>query len=155
MNGANGAWTDEHSISVITSCDYDAPLSESDLFEWSPTFIFVNLTFFILNNSGNYTEKYWKVKELNVKFIKERNLPKIKTPAPPKEIQAVRYRNINITEYLSLNQVLSKIKPFKSENSIFMEILDIGQNSGFIVYRNQIPKAKQLKITSKKFSDSR
>jgi hypothetical protein len=97
------------------------------------------------------------VKELNERFIKERNLPKIKTPAPPKEIQAVSYKNINVTEYLPLNQVLSKIKPFKSENPIFMEMLNIGpnygQNFGFIVYRTQIPKAKQLKITSKKFFD--
>ncbi len=39
-----------------------------------------------------------------------------------------------------------------------MKMLDIGpnygQNFGFIVYRTQTPKAKELKITSKKFSDS-
>jgi beta-galactosidase len=40
MNGANGGRSDKHSISEITSYDYDAPLSESGLFEWSPSFFF-------------------------------------------------------------------------------------------------------------------
>jgi hypothetical protein len=42
INGANGARTNKHSISVITSYDYNAPLSESGLLEWSPSFFELN-----------------------------------------------------------------------------------------------------------------
>ncbi|CAG2180302.1 unnamed protein product, partial [Oppiella nova] len=45
---------------VVTSYDYDAPLSET----------------------GNYTAKYWKTKELVEKFTKERGLPQLLVPKP-------------------------------------------------------------------------
>jgi len=96
--------------------------------------------------------KYWKTTELNERFLK-RNWPKIKTPSPPKEIMAHSYGVINVTEYIPYNQILSKIKAIKSINPIYMELIDIGpnygQNFGFILYRTEIPKSKQLKISSK------
>jgi hypothetical protein len=59
---------------------------------------------------------------------------------------------INITDYLSYNDLLTHIKSYKSEKPIHPEMLDIGpnygQNYGFTVYRTTIPKSKILKFST-------
>jgi hypothetical protein len=106
----------------------------------------------LITFSGNYTEKYWKTKELIEKFTKERNLPKLIIPSPPKAETAAHYGVVNITDYLSYNDLLTHVKSYKSEKPIHPELLNIGpnygQNFGFTVYRTTIPKSKNLTIVS-------
>ncbi len=61
------------------------------------------------------------------KLHKERpNLPKVKIPVPPKESLKGNYGVIKVTEYLTLNDILAKIKPIDSEEPKQMELIDIG-----------------------------
>ncbi len=96
-------------------------------------------------NLGNYTDKYWKAKELFEKFHKERKTPTIAIPKPPEVEQAAHYGVVKVHDYLSLEDLLNKIKPKH------MELLDIGpnygQHFGFILYRTPINKIKHLKLT--------
>jgi hypothetical protein len=56
-------------------------------------------------------------------------------------------------DYLSLEDLLIKIKPIESTEPKHMELLDIGpnygQNFGFILYRISAHKFKHLKISGK------
>ncbi|CAG2166179.1 unnamed protein product, partial [Oppiella nova] len=115
---------------VVTSYDYDAPLSET----------------------GNYTAKYWKTKELIEKFTKERGLPQLSIPKPPVVSLTTGYGKLKVKDYLSLEDVLIKIKPIVTEKPQHMELLNIGsnygQNFGFILYRlSNVTKFKHLKVT--------
>ncbi len=84
------------------------------------------------------------------KFNKERNAPKILIPKPPDVSQIANYGVVKVNDYLSLNDLLDKIKPISSEKPLHMELLDIGpnygQNFGFILYRTSINKFKNLKL---------
>jgi hypothetical protein len=94
------------------------------------------------------------------KLHKERpNLPKVKIPVPPKESLKGNYGVIKVTEYLTLNDILAKIKPIASEEPKQMELIDIGQNYGqnfgFIHYRTKIPKITNLIIKGQLFFNIR
>ncbi|XP_054162204.1 beta-galactosidase-1-like protein 3 [Oppia nitens] len=119
----------------ITSYDYDSPLTES----------------------GNYTIKYWKIKQLIQKFNDERKLPKLRTQLPPPINKAANYGVINITEKLSLSQVLKYIKPFQSKTVVSMENINLGpnfgQNYGFTLYRTVIPISKVITFSKGKVND--
>ncbi|XP_054166390.1 beta-galactosidase-1-like protein 2 [Oppia nitens] len=122
MNGANGA-------SVTTSYDYNGPLSES----------------------GNYTEMYWKTKELITKFTKERGYPQLTIPDPPKPQLTTSYGKVIIKDYLSLDNLLSKVKSITTSKPQHMELLNLGENYGqsygFINYRlTGLQKFKHLKL---------
>ncbi|CAG2175721.1 unnamed protein product, partial [Oppiella nova] len=93
---------------VATSYDYDAPLSET----------------------GNYSAKYWKTKELIDKFNKERSQPDIYIPKPPEYVPPVSYGKLKVKDYLSLEDVLTQMKPIVTEKPQHMELLNITQNSG-------------------------
>ncbi|CAG2169749.1 unnamed protein product [Oppiella nova] len=115
---------------VVTSYDYDAPLSET----------------------GNYSAKYWKTKELVEKFTKERGLPQLLVPKPPTYVTPVSYGKLKVKDYLSLEDVLTQMKPIVTEKPQHMELLNItnnsGQHYGFILYRlNKLNKFKHLKLT--------
>jgi hypothetical protein len=98
---------------------------------------------------GNYTQKYWKAKEIFEKFAKERNLPKLRIPETPKPEMAASYGVVKITDQLSYSDLFTLVKSYKYENPIHPELLDIGpnygQNFGFTVYRTTIPKSKNFK----------
>ena len=96
---------------------------------------------------GNYTEKYWKTRELSAKLQKERGLPKIHIPELPKVEAAVAYGDIKVKDYLSFEDLLFKVETVYSYEAKQMEQLD--QNFGFILYRIGINKFKHLKIPSK------
>ena len=90
---------------------------------------------------------------MNEKLHKERpQLPKIKIPEPPKESLKAHYGVINVTQYISLSDVLTKTKSVSVNNSVSMEMINIGsdygQNFGFILYRTKIPKIKELILKS-------
>ncbi|CAG2121282.1 unnamed protein product, partial [Medioppia subpectinata] len=89
---------------LVTSYDYNAPISES----------------------GNYTDKYWKTKELIEKFNKERSQPKLLISKPPELIKPKAYGKVKVVDYLSLEDVLSKIKPIVTEKPTHMELLNLG-----------------------------
>ena len=99
---------------------------------------------------GNYTDKYWKTRELSAKLQKERGLPKIHIPEPPKIEAAVAYGDIKVKDYLSFEDLLTKIKPNVSNEAKHMEQFD--QNFGFILYRISHKKFKHLKLPSKLFN---
>jgi len=89
---------------------------------------------------------------------KERpHLPKVKIPEPPKENPKANYGVINVTEYLTLNDLLTQIKPISSDSPKNMEAIDIGpnygQNWGFILYRTQISKIKNLILKGKRLTN--
>jgi len=89
------------------------------------------------------------------KFHKERNSPKILVPKPPEVEHTANYGVVKVHDYLSLNDLLNKIKPIVSEKPKHMELLDIGpnygQHFGFILYRTSINKVKHLKIMGNYF----
>lgn len=111
----------------ITSYDYDAPLSES----------------------GDYTDKYYKVKEL----ITKHNTIKTKTPEQPELIKRIAYPQVPITGKLTIDQLIQNSTTLQSQKLKPMELLDInddsGQSYGYIVYRKTnltIPANSILKI---------
>ncbi|CAG2183185.1 unnamed protein product, partial [Oppiella nova] len=114
----------------VTSYDFDAPLTET----------------------ANYTDKYWKIKELIEKFTKERGLPQLLIPKPPAVSLTIGYGKLKVKDFLSLEDVLTKIKPIVTEKPQHMESLNIGsnygQNFGFTLYRlANVNKFKHLKLT--------
>lgn len=126
LNGANidgGVYTPD-----ITSYDYDAPLSEF----------------------GNYTEKYYVVKELIEKY----NTVKTKLPDLPTFKAPTSYPTTKIEKFLQYNQVVKQL-PHKinSKDLVSMENLPInnntGQSFGYVIYRKtniSIKKDSLLKI---------
>ncbi|KAJ8920357.1 hypothetical protein NQ315_005221 [Exocentrus adspersus] len=112
----NGANIDDNELYQpdITSYDYDAPLSES----------------------GNYTEKYYVVKELVEKY----NPIKTKLPELPKVKPPLALPGIKIETYLKYSDIIEQL-PYKlpSKDLVSMENLPInnntGQSFGYVVYR--------------------
>ena len=119
IGGTNFAFT--NGDRVVTSYDYDAPLSES----------------------GNYTDKYWRTKELYEKLVSTGRHPKIHIPEPTNVPLTYAYGKQSIHETISLNDLLTHVK-HKFANiakPVAMEMLNYGKNYGqrfgFILYRIQ------------------
>uniref|UniRef100_A0A286XUB2 Beta-galactosidase n=1 Tax=Cavia porcellus TaxID=10141 RepID=A0A286XUB2_CAVPO len=117
----NAAGIVEGRRSVTTSYDYDAVLSEA----------------------GDYTEKYFKLRELLGSFsaVPLPHLPEI----TPKTV----YPSVKPSRYLSLWDVLPYLRnPVKSYTPVTMENLPVnngsGQSFGFILYETVICSAGQL-----------
>lgn len=112
-----------------TSYDYDSPLSEN----------------------GDYTVKYYIVKELIEKY----NKVKTRLPQAPAVTPTRTYPTIQIQDQLLLNEIIKKIPvTFQNTNLLPMELLPLnnlsGQSYGYIVYRKtnlNIPANATLKIT--------
>ncbi|XP_018580033.1 beta-galactosidase-1-like protein 3 [Anoplophora glabripennis] len=102
---------------IVTSYDYNSPLNEA----------------------GDYTDKYFVVRELLEKY----NPVKTNTPDPPALAPRVGYPSISIDKQIPIAQVLIENPPhvINSENVIAMEMLDInngsGQSFGYIAYRKE------------------
>lgn len=97
---------------VPTSYDYDAPLSES----------------------GDPTSKYFALKQVITKYLPDPGIPV--PPATPK----YQYGRVQMKRYATLLDVLTKLTPLgpvKAQYPLTME--QLGQNSGFVLYRSQIP----------------
>lgn len=115
---------------VVTSYDYDAPLTEN----------------------GEYTEKYWLLRDLLLRH----NKLVIKLPERPEAIAPHRYPDQKISEIITLPQILPQLEKLLSEQPLPMELLDInndsGQSYGYVVYRKtnlDIPPNSRLKISGK------
>ncbi|KAJ8920373.1 hypothetical protein NQ315_005238 [Exocentrus adspersus] len=102
---------------ITTSYDYDSPLNEG----------------------GDYTDKYFSIKELLEKY----NPVKTYVPDPPDLIPKIAYPAVSIKEHQSIAETLDKNAPYtiNSETVIPMEKLDInngsGQSVGYIAYRKE------------------
>ncbi|XP_050506215.1 beta-galactosidase-1-like protein 2 [Diabrotica virgifera virgifera] len=133
LNGANlknksVTATDNGSFQPdITSYDYDAPLSEA----------------------GDYTDKYYKAKEIIAKYSKL----KIKIPAMPELHKRMSYAPIDIIGELTLADIINQSQVHHIERLVSMELIDVnnksGQSYGYIVYRAtgiNIPKNSILQI---------
>ncbi|KAJ8920358.1 hypothetical protein NQ315_005222 [Exocentrus adspersus] len=116
-NGATYGTADIGIESITTSYDFDAPLNEA----------------------GDYTDKYFDIKELVAKY----NPVKTSTPEVPELIPKVAYPTISIEKEITFSDLIKNNAPhvIESENVIAMEKLDInsnsGQASGYIVYRKE------------------
>nr|XP_023022377.1 beta-galactosidase-1-like protein 2 [Leptinotarsa decemlineata] len=130
MNGAN---IDDDSFDNrgyqpdITSYDYDAPLTES----------------------GDYTDKYYKTKDI----IAKHNKIKVRQPDMPASTERFAYSSIHIISELSLEDLVEQSKVLSTDKVLPMEMLpinnDSGQSYGYIVYRKNnlnISKNSTLKI---------
>ena len=95
---------------------------------------------------GNYTDKYYKTRELVIKLTEERHLPKVQIPDPPKVEAAEAYGVIKVKDYLSFDDLLALIKPIVDTTAKQMEFYD--QSYGFILYRISHNKFAELKLTS-------
>uniref|UniRef100_A0A6P7GB14 Beta-galactosidase n=1 Tax=Diabrotica virgifera virgifera TaxID=50390 RepID=A0A6P7GB14_DIAVI len=130
LNGAENLkfdeWeTDYHSI--VSSYEYVSPLDES----------------------GDYTEKYWAAKQL----LEQYNRIKTALPDVPAAPKKTAYATVKMEQEMFLYDMLQTITPTYSKNVIPMEKLDInngnGQSYGYIVYRKtnlNIPANAILKI---------
>lgn len=128
LNGAN-CFNDNYQADT-TSYDYDAPLNES----------------------GDYTEKYFAAKELIKKYSK---IP-VNIPEMPVVSKKTAYSRIKPNCTLSLNQLLEQLNFFtKNEHLIPMEFVEkqnTGQKFGYILYRKKhvnIPPNATLRINGK------
>ena len=87
------------------------------------------------------------------KLSKERHFPKIHIPNQPVVESAAHYGVIKVKDYLSIDDLVSKITPHESKEPKTMELLNIGhnygQNFGFINYRITTHKFNHLKLESK------
>ncbi|CAH1987936.1 unnamed protein product [Acanthoscelides obtectus] len=107
-----------------------------------------------LNEAGNYTDKYWAVKELLQKYNKIKTL----LPEPPVPQETESYPAIGIEQQLSLGELLSSLPNVTSKAVLPMEKLDVnnhnGQSYGYIVYRKtnvDIPANGTLLIEGRVF----
>lgn len=120
----NGAHLDVGYLSIVTSYDYDA----------------------ILTEAGDYTVKYNITKALIANYSKGR-LWDVPLPSPPEETPKTAYGQFPITQSLSYDQVLSLVTPQQSDNVLPMELLDVygdaGQSFGFIAYKTSIDIQEQ------------
>ena len=103
---------------VVTSYDYDAPLTES----------------------GNYTAKYHKTREFYQQLVATGRLPKTYLPDVPKASHAHAFGKVAIIQRLPLEAILSRARKFTNvQKPVSMELLnytkDYGQRYGFVVYR--------------------
>ncbi|XP_022901585.2 beta-galactosidase-1-like protein 2 [Onthophagus taurus] len=115
-NGANIlGLTDGGNKHDTTSYDYDAPLSEN----------------------GDYTEKYFALKEA----ISKRSNPQLYLPPMPELTPRIAYNPIEITGELRISDLLKSESYVESENVISMENIDInnggGQRFGYVVYKKE------------------
>ncbi|XP_075678635.1 beta-galactosidase-1-like protein 3 [Dermatophagoides pteronyssinus] len=111
---------------ITTSYDYDAPLSES----------------------GNYTEKYYKTRELYTKLVATGRQPAIEIPSkPPSIVMAKAYGDLTMNEYLNFEQIISQMKPIVMKQALFMEFIDNSSGFGFILYRLKTKPIQTLNIT--------
>ncbi|CAH1119265.1 unnamed protein product [Phaedon cochleariae] len=129
LNGANMNSVEQSSYQPdITSYDYDAPLSES----------------------GDYTEKYWLVKDLLEKY----NPIKTKLPEEPVSSKPRAFSTLVSTQFLSYEDIIAQAPhTVSSRDLLAMENLPInnntGQQFGYIIYRKEsitINKGSLLKI---------
>jgi beta-galactosidase GanA len=118
LNGANikGFETTDNSgyQPDTTSYDYDAPLSEA----------------------GDYTEKYFKVKEL----IQKHSTVVTKLPKQPDLVKRIAHPSTQVEEMLTLDDLIKQASySVTSKKLLPMEMLDINNNSGqsygYITYR--------------------
>eukprot|EP00795_Rhopilema_esculentum_P014374 gene14374-5422_t len=119
MNGANSA--NKHLLPVPTSYDYDAPLDES----------------------GNYTAKYFEIRKVVCKYTKA-------PPGPlPTPIPKLSFGKIKIDKLMSLYSMLAALYPggplSTSQYPKTME--EIGQNYGFLMYRTFLTAVDGRKLT--------
>lgn len=116
---------------VVTSYDYNAPLTES----------------------GNYTDKYYETRFLYDQLVQLGRMPKLILPDNPPEVQiAQQYGNLQINEWIPLDTMLEQCIRFENmTKSISMELLnlgpDYGQRFGFILYRIQTKPIGTYEIT--------
>ena len=142
------------SASVVTSYDYDAPLSESGNNQWSSWSNNKQLA-----SSGNYTAKYWLTKQLIEEFTQQRNLSQLDRPEAPSAELAVGYGSIRIQEQLTLAQLLANMTSYRSRHPVSMENINIGpnygQNFGFTLYRTHIRQCQAINFTKGKWLNIR
>ncbi|XP_063959616.1 beta-galactosidase-1-like protein 2 isoform X1 [Lytechinus pictus] len=113
---------------TITSYDYDAPLSES----------------------GEPTEKFFKIKEVIQKHTPTGRVPST-LPELPVAIGKVAYSEVKVQETMSLAALLEiSGKPIYNDDILAMEKLPInnggGQSFGFLLYRSRV-NTKPTKLT--------
>ena len=111
---------------VVTSYDYDAPLSEA----------------------GNYTEKYHKTRDFYHRLVSSGRLPKTHLPELPPAPKAHHYGTVHPQEKLPFESLLKHATKFSGvHHPVTMELLNLdskkdhGQNYGWILYRVQTNKA--------------
>ncbi|WP_125665700.1 glycoside hydrolase family 35 protein [Paenibacillus baekrokdamisoli] len=109
MSGAN-CFQDDHCYEpTITSYDYDVPLNES----------------------GEPTDKFYKVREVLSKYV---DLPELQLPSP---IPKAAYGRVTVQQAAGLFDQLDRLSsPIRTAAPQTMETL--GQNDGFIVYESNI-----------------
>jgi len=126
IGGTNFAFT--NGARIVTSYDYDAPLSEA----------------------GNYTPKYHKTRELYQKLVAGGKFPKIHLPDVPPAPQAHAYGKVAVVEVLPFEQALAHATEFNLTAPAPMELLSFtsptgvhyGQRFGFINYRIEVVEVK-------------
>ncbi|XP_070548431.1 beta-galactosidase-1-like protein 2 isoform X2 [Ptychodera flava] len=128
-NGANSDYDGKYQP-TITSYDYDAPLSES----------------------GDLTEKYFKIREILKRHAQPGMVPDV-LPGPPKIIGKISGKvEVQMTHFMPLKDTFSFVEPIESDNVKPMELMPInnngGQGYGYILYRTVIDgKSKQISFT--------
>ncbi|KAH9388479.1 Beta-galactosidase-1-like protein 2 [Tyrophagus putrescentiae] len=121
MNGAR----------VVTSYDYDAPLTEA----------------------GNLTDKYFETRALYDRLVASGRHPKISLPdSPPEVADAVGYGNISVGEWLPLERLLKECPSVSGlPKPVPMEMLPLGpgygQSYGFVLYRVEAKAVSSYQIT--------
>ena len=123
MNGANAEiMENDKYCPTITSYDYGAPLNEA----------------------GDRTELYYKIKEVIEKYTGEKILP------TATESKKTAYGKVKFTKMASLFDNLENIgTTFNSTTPLYME--DCGQNYGYILYSNTL--GKYIRNTELRFLD--
>nr|XP_033775209.1 beta-galactosidase-1-like protein 2 isoform X1 [Geotrypetes seraphini] len=111
----NGALHFNEYKADVTSYDYDAPLTEA----------------------GDYTSKYFKLRDLFSKFIEE------PLPIPPSTMTKGSYGMVEFKQCVSLWDIIQNIEePFKTVEPVSMENLPVndgnGQSYGYTVYETVI-----------------
>ncbi|XP_033107782.1 beta-galactosidase-1-like protein 2 isoform X2 [Anneissia japonica] len=108
---------------VVTSYDYDAPLSEA----------------------GDVTDKYIKIRALLKEESPKEAVPG-NLPSVPVSVGKIAYGEVTITHFITLKDMLPLLgTPFKSKKVMPMEMLPInnngGQGYGYILYRTKVTGA--------------
>ncbi|RZC39773.1 beta-galactosidase-1-like protein 2 [Asbolus verrucosus] len=119
LNGANikDLTTDNSAYQPdTTSYDYDAPLSEA----------------------GDYTDKYFKVKEL----IQTHNTVVTKLPKQPELVKRIAYPSVKVEEMMTLDDMIKQSEHnITSQKLLPMELLNVnnnaGQSYGYVVYKKE------------------
>lgn len=114
----------------VTTYDYNAPLSEA----------------------GDYTEKYFRAKEIMAKY----NKLNIVQPPMPNLTQRYAYQSVRITGEISLQDITNQLPSINTNKLLPMELLPINNNSGqsygYIIYKKSninIPKNSILQINGR------